>query len=68
MQACQNDLTGRGLTYVARNTTPAKWTVASLNPLQFVVVYGDGDKSEGPTLTRCVINKCIDKKKIRSHK
>ena len=68
MQACLNDLTGTGLEYVARNTVPAKWTIGSLNPLQFVVVYGGGDKSVGPTLTRCVINKCIDKKKIRSHK
>ena len=55
MQSCQNDLTGKGLTYVARDTVPAKWNVASLNPLQFVVVYGGGDKSEGPTLTRYVI-------------
>ena len=68
MQSCQNDLTGKGLIYVARDTVPAKWNVASLNPLQFVVVYGGGDKSMAPILTRCVINKCIDKKKICSHK
>ena len=55
MQACQDTInSGTGLTYVARNTVPAKWTIGSLSPLQFTVVYGDGDKSEGPTLTRCV--------------
>ena len=57
MQSCQDDVSGTGLQYVARNTVPAKWTVGSLKPLQFVVVYGGGDKSEGPILTRCVINK-----------
>ena len=57
MQSCQNDLTGKGLAYVAKNTVPAKWNVAKLSPLQFVVVYGGGDQSKGPVLTRCVINK-----------
>ena len=54
-QICQSiTREGQAIEYVeiARDTVPAKWTVYSVSPLKFEIIYGGGDRTG--ELTRSV--------------